>query len=132
MQSAGSRNRLISIIHAQKGKAHLSDDEYRLVLYGATGKNSCTECTLQELQSVFDDLNIVLERKGMRRFGFRQESLTLREAVAARAEAVLGGECKARLDSFLAKLGRTSIDECSGKELRRVMGFLSAVERKKR
>ena len=57
------KKHLTAVIHAQKNTAALTDDEYRMVLYGATGKTSCTECTAMELQKVYTDLNEILEKK---------------------------------------------------------------------
>lgn len=58
------RTRLIGMIHMQKLAAHITDDGYRLILMGATGKLTCTECSLKELFDVHKDLNTLLIKQG--------------------------------------------------------------------
>lgn len=48
------RNRLICLIHVAKNQLKLSDDEYRAVLEGATGKNSCSDMVGLELKHAYD------------------------------------------------------------------------------
>lgn len=46
------RKGLIAKIHVAKNQMHMDDDVYRNLLQETTGKNSCTEMTLLELQRV--------------------------------------------------------------------------------
>jgi len=56
------RKKLIQLIHVAKGKLALSDDEYRAILMGASGKDSCSDMTILELEKAM---------KAIRRAGFR-------------------------------------------------------------
>lgn len=46
------RNRLIKIIHVARRELRLADADYRALLEGATGKTSCTQLNLQQLDAV--------------------------------------------------------------------------------
>lgn len=127
-----NRTRLISMIHAQKNTAKLDEDCYRTIIFGATGKQSCTECDMTELRAVFNDLNIVLERQKKVPFRFipKFEHPTQLDAVKARAQKILGEGWQKRLDEFIqTKVRKTTLSCLTQKELRQVMGFLSTVER---
>lgn len=128
-----NRARLISLIHAQKNSAGLDDDTYRLIISGATGKQSCAECTTQELRTIFADLNSILEKTGKEtyRFYWRWESPSLLDAVSARARKILGTDWKDRLDSFVqTRFKKESYTKCGENELRSIMAFLSKTERR--
>lgn len=131
MAKQSNRSKLISLIHAQKSTARLDDETYRTIIFGATGKDSCTDCDMQELNAVFYDLNIVLEKQGKKKYRFfplRQPTQT--ETVRIRAKKILGTDWQARLDQFIqTKVRKSSLSCLTQKELRQVMGFLSAVER---
>jgi len=127
-----NRAHLVALIHAQKNAAHLDDDAYRAIVYGATGEESCTDCTIQQLHAVFTDLNIVLEKHHKKPFIFRArfEKPDMRDAITARAKKLLGENWQDRLALFVqTKLQKQSLADCSEADLRRVMGFLSGVER---
>ena len=55
------RKRLIQLVHIGKGKMELADDAYRAFLEGATGKTSCADMTVRQLESVL---------RAMRKHGF--------------------------------------------------------------
>ena len=135
MKNKSNRSRLISLIHAQKNAAALDDPTYRLIISGATGKQSCTDCTMQELKVVFTDLNSVLEKQGRQTFRYypRWEQPTLKDAVAARARKILGKDWQNRLDSFAqTRFSKAKYILCTNAELRSIMAFLTNVERKER
>lgn len=129
-----NRTKLISLIHAQKTAARLDDDCYRTIIFGATGKQSCTECDMTELRSIFYDLNIVLEKQGKQTFRFfpkNDRQPTQLDALRIRAKKILGTDWQARLDEFIqSKMRKTSFSCLTQTEIRRVMGFLSTLERK--
>ncbi|MEL5721559.1 MAG: regulatory protein GemA [Treponemataceae bacterium] len=47
------REKLIQLIHVGKNKIALSEDDYRNLLAGITGKTSCADMNISELASVF-------------------------------------------------------------------------------
>lgn len=129
------RDRLIGLIHMQKSAAQLSDEDYRLIVAGATGKQSCSECNNQELFAIHNDLNAVLIKQGKKRFVFHRTPLpkkknTIQDAVLYRAKRVLGDNWKERLDGYLQKINKTSVYSCSNTEIRQIMGWISTVEKR--
>ena len=120
------------MIHMQKKDLHLDDEAYRAILAGETSHESCADCTMGELFIIFNALNNILLSYGKtayRFFPFVYKN-TLRNAVDIRAKKILGDRAESRLEKFIqTKLQKTSLDECTDRELRRVMGFLSSVER---
>lgn len=135
MQNRTNRSRLISLIHAQKNSAGLDEETYRLIISGASGKQSCTECSMKELKQIFTDLNSVLEKQGKQTFRYypRWEQPTLKDAVTARAKKILGEEWQNRLDSFSqTRFSKAKYILCTNAELRSIMAFLTNVERKER
>ena len=135
MQKRTNRSRLISKIHAQKNAAGLDDVTYRMIVSGATGKESCTECSMKELQTIFHDLNAVLIKQGKQTFAYypHWEQPSLKDAVTARAKKLLGEDWEKRLDSFAqTKFSKAKYILCDKSELRRIMAFLSNIERKER
>jgi hypothetical protein len=127
-----NRARLISLIHAQKNSAGLDDNTYRLIISGATGKQSCAECTMKELNTVFADLNSILARLGKSTYRFypRWETPSLCDAVSARARKILGDDWKTRLDNFArSRFKKNAYNKCDPNELRSIMAFLSKMER---
>ena len=135
MEQKSNRSRLIGLIHVQKTVAKLDDETYRTIISGATGKESCTECTTQELRAIFRDLNLIREKQDKTTFSFypRWEPPTLKDAVIARAKKILGDDWENRLDSFSqSKFSKTKFRLCNKSELLRIMAFLTNVERKER
>ena len=64
------RSKLIQLIHIARNKLSLTDDDYRAILLGASGKDSCSDMTVPELEQAM---------KAMRRAGFRvRKKLPLR------------------------------------------------------
>lgn len=125
------RDRLIGLIHMQKSAAQLSDEDYRLIVAGATGKQTCSDCSIQELFAVHKDLNAVLIKQGKKGFVFYRTpkpkmKLTIQDAVISRAKKVLGENWKERLDGFLLRMNKTSLYRCSDKEIRQIMGWISS------
>ncbi len=130
-----NRSRLISLIHAQKNAAGFDDSMYRTFIAQKTGKESCSECTMQELKTIFESLNTVLQTLGKNTFVYypRWEQPSLKDAVTARAKKLLGEDWEKRLDSFVqTKFSKAKYILCDKGELRRIMAFLSNIERKER
>lgn len=116
-----SRKKCLALIHMQKAKANLTDDEYMSFLIGNVGVDSATKIkTQKQFQLVINGLNKILVTKGLKPLGNRfSKDKAFLSAVRARANTILGSS---------AEKNRKGKD-CSPYELRRVMGFLSTVER---
>lgn len=130
-----NRSRLIGLIHMQKKAAGITDYEYRAIIHSATGKESCGNCDPKELFTVFNDLNTLLEQKGRNRFFFHKlpetkGTFAFEDAIIAKAKNVLGSDWHKRLTGYLKKINKNTLAECSGKEKRQIMGWLSSTARK--
>jgi hypothetical protein len=134
MKNNNTRNRLISMIHAQQTAAGFDADAGRDIKFRITGKYSCKDCSTAELFEIFSAFNKILLSQHRQAFYFRSNRTTkptMREAVEARADKILGTDSKDRLQRFVAqRLHKISLAYCTDKELRSVMGFLSTVERR--
>lgn len=125
-----NKDKLIQLIHIQKAKIGLTDDDYRVILESTTGESSCSKLNYSQLFQVFNNLNNILKKQGKKALIFKKNTdATLQEAVVNRAEKILGPAYQTRLQGFLQKIGKNSIQDCNFQELRRVMGFLSTIER---
>ena len=127
------RKKYLAIIHIQKAKVALTDEEYKTVLLESAGVTSAALIQTQfEFNAVVSALNKILVSKGIQPFGYNYK-FTLHEnrflkAVKAKSHAVLGSAYKTRLHGFLKKIGKEKLEDCSARELRRVMGFLSSIK----
>lgn len=120
-------------IHILKKDAAITDDEYRALLFGAAGVDSAADIeTPDQYYRVISCLEKYLvsigkESKGKPPQNGRKPSFL--EAVQKRAERILGPAARMRMAGYLRKMGKKTLADCSDRELRRVMGFLSSVER---
>jgi hypothetical protein len=118
-------------IHILKKEAVLADDDYHSLLSGAAGVTSAADIdTPDQYYRVVFALEKYILSIGKVPSG-RQERTkkAFPEAVAERAKHVLGPAYRNRLAGYLKKMGKADLGDCSDRELRRVMGFLSTVER---
>ncbi len=131
-------NKQIALIHLQKKHLGLSDDEYRTVLKSVTGKTSAAQLNYSEVSAVITAMNTLLKKAGKATLGYvntqagSSSKPTLLNAVNAKAHAVLGNHAADRLAGFLKKIQKSSLEACTPQELRRIMGFLSVVEKNSR
>lgn len=130
--SETTRKQLISLIHAQKTQAGLSDDVYRTIIVANTGEDSCKELNVSQLFFVFNALNECLKKLDKPIFRFNRQKPDIRNAVVQRAESLLGTHWKTRLSGFLSRIGRKTVAECDDIDCRKIMGFLSTLERKEK
>ena len=118
----------IALIHIAKKQCCLSDDDYRALLQSCAGISSAAD--------IRSEFQFRMVMSGFKKLGFTSARATARtprsgfcSAVCARARAVLGDNYESRLAGFLRKMNRSSLSDCTADELRRVMGFISALER---
>jgi hypothetical protein len=120
-------NRELARIHAMKKQAELTDEDYRTVLAGAAGVDSAKDIeTPDQYYNVITALSNLLTARNSPAGGNRQ---TFRDAVKARAARILGENYQVRLSGYLRKMGQPDLNHCTDLELRRVMGFLSNIDR---
>ncbi|MEL3903749.1 MAG: hypothetical protein P1P63_01330 [Treponemataceae bacterium] len=129
-----SRKKCLALIHMQKAKAALTDDEYLSILLDHAGVDSASKIeNIKQFKTVINVLNKILISKGLEPLGnqgnYNPKELQFLNAVRAKANTVLGFRNGKRLSGFLKKIGKEKLEDCSFRELRRVMGFLSTIER---
>ena len=130
------RKKYLSLIHLQKAKAPLDDELYVTLLYSCASVDSAAKITtIQQFEAVVTALNQVLITQGQAPQGDRNyipHGSVFLNAVKVRACRILGPMWEQRLTGYLKKIGKARLEECSPSQLRRVMGFLSTVERRNR
>ena len=122
------RTRLISIIHQQKKKAGLSDEEYRSIIFTETRETSCSQCTIFQLEQVYRTLNRLLVLKGLAPYRFRY-AVSPADVVEAKAEKLFGKNWKERIQGFITSKKLPELNKCTDKDIRMILGFLSTIER---
>lgn len=127
------RKKYLSLIHLQKAKAHLDDEAYVTILYSCAAVDSAAKITtVQQFEAVITALNNILTAQGQAPLGDRAyvpHAASLLHAIKVRACRILGISWEQRLAGYLKKIGKARLEECTPSQLRRVMGFLSTVER---
>ena len=101
------RKKLVKLIHTGKGKMALTDDAYRAFLEGTTGKQSCADMSVRQLEAVL---------RAMRRNGFEQKPCRVRPeeqgaATMAQVEYIKG---------MWEKCARNKSDEALNKMIKRI------------
>lgn len=131
----GTLTKLKAIVHMQKERLALKEDEYRAILYAVSGKTSAACMNYFELSACINAMNRMLIQYGKPTCGFINTKANGKNgkfiiAVKTKAKKVLGSTNDARLKDYLAKMQKTSLEQCNHTELRRIMGFLSTLEKK--
>jgi hypothetical protein len=123
-------------IHVLKKEAGLNDSEYRILLSGAAGVTSAAEIKLPDqycrVIAALEKYLVSIGKPPTGRPVPVSKQRTLYEAVEIRARHILGPGHQNRLAGYLKKMGKQELTDCSDIELRRVMGFLSSIERKEK
>lgn len=77
-------------IHIAKKDLHLDDDTYRDVLWRVTGKRSCKDMTIAQLQDVVKDMeNSGFKPKAAPKHGKKPSVTKRRQALISKIEAIL-------------------------------------------
>jgi len=126
------RRGLLAKIHIAKKELALSEEFYRELLYRLTGKRSCRDMNIPELETVCR----VLQEMGwvpVRQMAITQTQINRQgmiEEIEALAQRVFGEGWKRRLNAFCrAKFGIEHYKFCGHKELRALFGFLRKSEK---
>jgi hypothetical protein len=119
-------------IHVLKKEAGLTDEDYRSLLIGAARVDSAADIeTPDQYYKVISALEKYLVSIGKPPTG-RPVPVSFLEAVQERAKRILGHGYQGRMSGYLRKMGKKDLYDCSDRELRRVMGFLSSLERQEK
>lgn len=112
----------------------MSDDRYRASLEQLTGKRSCKNMNIEELQKVYGMFQRVGFKPVQTTFNPVREEYSSKERIAysirSRAPGVLGENWEARLTGFIKHMGVDHLDFCDVKQLRKVQGWLSRTKNK--
>jgi hypothetical protein len=128
--TAIQKEKMIKLIHAQKTRAGLDDDTYRVILTEAADvKSSLDMRTMEQFNAVITALNNLLIAQGKTPMGGSVQPIP-RDVfpLVKRAERVLGENAKTRLEGFVYKLGKNSVNELSPWEIRKCHAFLTRLE----
>lgn len=79
MQKKTNKGRLVTLIHVARSQLGLCDSDYRAILESVSGKSSCTELTLFELEQVL---------KAMKKLGFTVKKLPVKDMEVGSASRV--------------------------------------------
>ena len=136
--TGASRKKMLALIHLQKANAAISDEVYVTILYNNAGVDSAAAMdSLKQFKAVINALNKVLIAQGQSPLGnegnYNPREQRFLNAVRAKAQAILGTKhYTSRLTGYLEKMHCTRLEDCDARQLRRVMGFLSTLERRTR
>lgn len=122
--------KMIKLIHTQKTRAGIDDETYCCILMGAANVQSSLYIeTLTQFNSVITALNNLLKAQGKPTLGGNSKPVS-RNAypLIERAERILGLDAEKRLNGFILKLGKKSVNELSSWEIRKCHGFLTRIE----
>jgi hypothetical protein len=123
-------------IHVLKKEAGLTDEDYRAILSGTARVDSAADIeTPDQYYKVITALEKYLVSIGKPPTGKPapvSKRRTFFEAVQERAKHILGQSYQNRMAGYLRKMGKKDLYDCSDRELRRVMGFLSSLERQEK
>ena len=86
MKPNDNRSKLLAMIHMQKKALRLDDEAYRAILSGETSHESCADCTMGELFTVFNALNNVLLSRGKTPYRFFRLRIKLHFATLSTPE----------------------------------------------
>lgn len=81
---------LMAKVHIGKKELHLDDDTYRDVLWRVTGKRSCSDMTIAQLQDVVKDMESNgFKPKATPKHGKKPDVIKRREALMGKIHAML-------------------------------------------
>lgn len=85
-----SKKILMAKIHIAKKDLHLDDDTYRDVLWRVTGKRSCSDMTIAQLESVVKDMQSSgFKPKAASKHGKKPDVIKRRKNLMSKIEAIL-------------------------------------------
>jgi hypothetical protein len=128
------KKKMIKLIHTQKTRAEIDDETYCCILMGAANVQSSLQLqTIMQFSAVITALNNLLTAQGKTPlYGSVQQVSRDAYPLVKRAERVFGDNAKVRLEGFIRKLGKNSINDLSPWEIRKCHGFLTRIEQQKR
>jgi hypothetical protein len=122
------KRKMIKLIHTQKTRAGIDDETYCCILMGSANVQSSLDMqTIGQFTAVIAALNNLLIAQGKQPLIKPAMPLIPREIyiLKKRAVRVLGVHADKRLEGFVRKIGKNSINDLSPLEIRKCHGFLT-------
>jgi hypothetical protein len=126
------KQKMIKLIHTQKTRSGIDDETYCLILMEAADVQSSLDMqTITQFSAVITALNNLLIAQGKTPLGGSTKPIP-RDVypLVKRAERVLGENANIRLNGFIRKFGKSSINDLSPWEIRKCHGFLTSIEQR--
>ena len=125
------KQKMIKLIHTQKTRAGIDDETYCVILMEAADVQSSLHMeTLKQFNAVITALNNLLVAQGKSPLGNSIQPVGQnKNSLAKRAERILGVNASIRLDGFIRKFGKKSVNDLSTWEIRKCHAFLTNIER---
>ena len=126
------KQKMIKLIHTQKTRAGIDDETYCLILMEAANVQSSLHMeTLKQFNAVITALNNLLIAQGKTPLGKSIQPVGQNiYPLIKRAERVLGENANIRLNGFIRKFGKSSVNDLSPREIRKCHGFLTSIEQR--
>jgi len=126
------KQKMIKLIHTQKTRAGIDDETYCVILMEAADVQSSLHMeTLKQFNAVITALNNLLIAQGKTPLGKTVQPVGQNiYPLIKRAERVLGENANIRLDGFIRKFGKSSVNDLSPWEIRKCHGFLTSIEQR--
>ena len=126
------KQKMIKLIHTQKTRAGIDDETYCVILMEAADVQSSLHMeTLKQFNAVITALNNLLIAQGKTPLGGSTQPIP-RDVypLVKRAEGILGENANIRLNGFIRKFGKSSVNDLSPWEIRKCHGFLTSIEQR--
>ncbi len=122
-----TRRKLLALIHMGKKEMGLDEDSYRRMLRHLTGKNSCKDMEIRELNHVLNYMVVVGRFKPGK--GYANYEIAMAERLKRDAREILGPNWEKRLRGLCRKLtGVEAVEWLHHQQLRQVWGALRKIE----
>jgi len=126
------KQKMIKLIHTQKTRVGIDDETYCVILMEAADVQSSLHIeTLKKFNAVITALNNLLIAQGKTPLGKSIQPVGQNiYPLIKRAECVLCENANIRLNGFLRKFGKSSVNDLSPWEIRKCHGFLTSIEQR--
>jgi len=126
------KQKMIKLIHTQKTRAGIDDETYCVILMEAADVQSSLHMeTLKQFNAVITALNNLLVAQGKTPLGKSIQPVGQNiYPLIKRAERVLGENANIRLNGFIRKFGKISVNDLTPWEIRKCHGFLTSIEQR--
>jgi len=130
-QGKDTRRKLLALIHMGKKAMGLDEAAYRRMLRHLTGKNSCKDMDIRELNHVLNYMVVVGGFKPGEKY--KNFEATMAERLKGDAREILGENWEKRLRGLCRRLtGIEAVEWLHHQQLRQVWGALRRIEQQEK